>query len=158
MALYPVAGMHIYIGAALSDKSTDFVAADFASQVWTEIDGWSACGATGDKGALITTAVINRGRDMKMKGTANAGQMQNEFTQLVTDAGQIALLAASLPTNKNSYAVRVDLNDAAGGAPGKRYFIALVMDFEESGGGANTARMVKSTFEVNSNIVRVAAT
>lgn len=158
MPLYPVAGMKIYIGGVLADKITDFVAADFASQVWTEIDGWTTCGPIGDTGQLITTAIINRGRDAKQKGTSNAGQMQNEFAQNVLDPGQILVLAASLPTNKNNYAFRVDLNDAVAGAPGKRYFVALVMNFEESGGGANTIRLVKSTFEINSNLVRVAAT
>jgi hypothetical protein len=158
MALYPVAGCHIYIGGVLSDKITDFIAADFASQVWTEIDGWVNAGPIGDSGQLITTPIINRGRDTKQKGTSNAGQMQNEFAQNTLDPGQILLLAASLPTDKNNRAFRVDLNDAVGGAPGKRFFIGLVMDFVEAGGGANTIRMVKSTFEVNSNIVRVAAT
>ncbi len=158
MALYPVAGCRIYIGGVLSDKNSDFVAADFSTQVWTEIDGWSSSGSIGDTGALITTPLINRGRDAKQKGTSNAGQMQNEFVALPTDAGQILLLAASAPSNKNNYAFRDDLNDASGGAPSKRYFVALVMNAEEAGGGANTMRMVKSTFEVNSNIVRVAAT
>ncbi len=48
MSLNAVAGQKIYIGGQLDDKSTDFVAADFASQSWTEIDGWTQCGATGD--------------------------------------------------------------------------------------------------------------
>ncbi len=39
--LFPVAGCSIYIGGQLSDKSTDFIASDFATQTWTLIDGWS---------------------------------------------------------------------------------------------------------------------
>jgi len=158
MALYPVAGCHIFLGGVLSDKATDFIAADFTSQVWTEIDGWVAAGPIGDTGQLITTPIINRGRDIKQKGTSNAGNMQNEFAQNVTDAGQLLLIAAAQPTDKNNRAIRVDLNDAVGGAPSKRFFIALIMNAEEVGGGANTIRMLRSTFEVNSNIVRVAAT
>lgn len=158
MALYPVAGMKIYIGGVLSDKSTDFVAADYASQTWVEIDGWTATGKIGDTGALITEAVINRGRDVKQKGTANAGSMQSEFVQIATDAGQIALIAAAAPSNKSNYAIRVDLNDTLGGSNGKRYFIGLVMSAEEVGGSANVMRKLTSTIEINSNIVRVAAT
>jgi hypothetical protein len=158
MALFPVAGCHIYIGGVLSDKSTDFVAADFSTQVWTEIDGWTNAGPIGDSGQLITTPIINRGRDTKQKGTSNAGAMANEFTQIILDPGQILLLAASIPTDKSNRAIRVDLNDAVGGAPSKRFFIALIMNAVESGGGANTIRMLKSDFEINSNIVRVAAT
>lgn len=158
MALYPVAGMHFYIGGVLSDKTTDFVAADFASQTWVEVDGWTATGKIGDTGALITTPIINRGRDTKQKGTANAGSMQSEFAQIVLDAGQLALIAAAAPSVKSNYAFRVDLNDAVGGAPGKRYFIGLVMSAEEVGGDANSIRKLSSTIEINSNIVRVAAT
>lgn len=158
MALFPVAGCRIYIGGVLSDKNSDFVAADFASQVWTEIDGYTNMGPIGDTGALITQPVINRGRDVKQKGTANAPSRDDEFVQIVTDPGQILLLAASQPANKNNYAFRIDLNDAVGGAPSKRLFVGLVMSFLESGGGANTMRLVKSTTEVNSNVVRVAAT
>lgn len=158
MALYPVAGCHIYIGGVLSDKNADFVVGDFASQTWVEIDAWSQSGAIGDTGALITTALINRGRDAKQKGTSNAGSMQNVFAINALDAGQIALIAASLPTNKSNYAFRVDLNDAVAGAPSKRYFIGLVMNAEEANGSANTIRNLNSTIEINSNIVRVAAT
>jgi hypothetical protein len=48
MSLYPVAGCKIFIGGVLSDKNADFVASDFTSQTWTEIDGWEQMGAIGD--------------------------------------------------------------------------------------------------------------
>lgn len=111
MSLNAVSGQKIYIGGQLDDKSTDFVASDFAAQSWVEIDGWSQCGAAGDTSALISTDLINRGRTIKQKGTRNAGQMQNVFAIVPNDAGQIALIAAE-GTNKN-YAFRVDNNDAA---------------------------------------------
>jgi hypothetical protein len=158
MPLYPVAGCKIYIGGVLADKSTDFVSGDFTSQVWTEIDGWTQMGDIGDAAQGITTPVINRGRDVKQKGTSNAGSMQNVFATIATDAGQLALIAAAAPTNKSNYAYRIDMNDAAAGAPSKRYFIALAMMAQESGGAANTIRNLNVTLEVNSNIVRVAAT
>lgn len=155
MSLYPVAGCHIYIGGVLADKSTDFVASDFNGQSWVEIDGWSQMGAHGDSAQVITTPLINRGRDIKQKGTNNAGSMQNVFAEIKTDAGQAALLAASL--TKNSYAIRVDYNDPVTTTPTKHYFIALVMSAEAAGGAANTIRNLTSTFEINSNIVEVAA-
>jgi|SRR6266581_3639384 len=111
MSLNAVAGQKIYIGGQLDDKSTDFVAADFSSQTWVEIDGWETCGKAGDSSALISTDLINRGRTIKQKGVKNAGQMQNQFALVPGDAGQAALLAASL-TNKN-YAFKVQNNDAA---------------------------------------------
>lgn len=158
MSLYPVAGSKIYIGGVLDDQADDFVAADFDGQSWALIDGWSQMGPIGDNAALITSNIINRGRDIKQKGTANAGSMQNVFAQMVDDPGQIALIAAAAPSNRNNYAFRIDLNDADGGAPSKRYFVGLVMSAQESGGEANTIRNLNATIEINSNIVSVAAT
>lgn len=111
MGLYPVAGCRFFIGGQLSDKSTDFVAADFAGQSWTEVDGWSQMGDIGDSAQVITTSLINRGRDSKQKGTSNAGSMQNVFAKIDTDPGQIAMIAAV--KYKQNYAFKIELNDNA---------------------------------------------
>lgn len=237
--LYPVAGKKFFIGGIMATKKEDFVAADFDGQDWTEVDGWETHGAIGDAGALITTALINRGRDVKQKGTANGGSMQNNFAILSADPGQIALIAAAQPANKNNYAFKIEGNDAPaavskavtmtianpgvitwtahglvvgnavkfsttgalptgitagtvyyvktapdadtftiaatpGGtaitttgtqsgthtgstvpAPSMRMFVGLATSATEQGGGANTAQMLQSTVEVNSNIVKV---
>jgi hypothetical protein len=157
--LYPAAGCKFYIGGVLADKAADFVEADFAGQTWVEVDGYKTMGSLGDTAALITTPLINRNRDLKQKGTANGGSRQDNFAHIATDAGQLAMIAAAAPTNRNNYAIRIDLNDAVGaGAPSKRYFISLVMDAKEESGDANNIRMLNCTTEVNSNVVRVAAT
>lgn len=109
--LYPVAGCRLFIGGVISVGVVDLVAADFAAQTWVEIDGWSTMGPLGDNSALITTAIINRGRDVKQKGTANAGSMANVFAAINDDPGQIALIAAAQPSNRNNYAYRMLLND-----------------------------------------------
>lgn len=160
--VYPVAGMKIYIGGAIETKADDFVVGDFNAQSWIEIDGWETMGAIGDNANLITTALINRGRDVKMKGTANAGSMQCNFAVQQNDAGQIALIAAGAASNKANYAFKIEGNDkpASGASPkaSERYFVGLVMGTPEQGGGANTAQLMQATIEINSNIVRVAAT
>lgn len=112
MALHSIAGQKFYIGTVLNDQANDFAAADFATQVWTLVDGWQTEGRVGDSAALITTALINRGRDIKQKGTFNAGQMQNNFAVIPGDAGQ-ALLAAAAADRVNNYAFRITGNDAA---------------------------------------------
>ncbi|MBN8956820.1 MAG: hypothetical protein J0H17_09605 [Rhizobiales bacterium] len=158
MALYPVAGCKIFIGGVLADKSADFVEADFASQTWKEISGWSQMGPIGDTAQVITTSLIGSDRDKKQKGTRNAGSMQNVFAAMDTDEGQIALIGASQA--RSNYAFKVELNDKPVGAaptPSQRLFIGLVMSAQEQGGGANTIRNLESTIEINSNIVRVAA-
>lgn len=110
--LYPVAGCRIHIGGVLNPGLEDFEIADFDGQTWTEIDGWSTMGSFGDTATLITTPLINRGRDVKQKGTTNAGSMQNVFASIQDDPGQIALIAAGAGAVKDNYAFRIDFNDA----------------------------------------------
>lgn len=157
--MYPIAGQRIYIGAAMELPDTDMVAGDFDDVVWTEIKYWTQMGAIGDAAALITTQLIDRNRDVKQKGTRNAGQMQNVFAVAATDPGQIALIAAE--ATQFNYPIKVENNDkpAVGASPknSQRLFMALVTSAQDPGGAANTVQTLNSTFEINSNIVRVAA-
>ena len=155
--LFPVAGARFYIGGATATQSTDFAAADFSGETWVEVDGWETAGAKGDTAEVITTQLINRGRDVKQKGTRNAGSMQNMFASIPGDAGQEDMLEAEQSTN--NYAFRVVYNDIpSGGSTGTtHYFVGLVMSWADQGGGANTTRMREATIEINSNIVEVAA-
>ncbi len=159
--LYPVAGAKLFIGGVMATQASDFVESDFSGEAWVEIDGWETMGAIGDTAQTITSSLINRGRDVKQKGTRNAGSMQNEFAILATDPGQIALIAAE--KTSNNYAFKIEFDDAATGPssptpqPSKRYFVGLVTTAQESGGNANTIQKLSSTIEINSNIVKVAA-
>lgn len=157
--LYPVAGCKIYIGDAMDAPDGDMAAADFSAVTWTEIKKWTQMGTAGDAAQLITTSLIGEQRDVKQKGTRNAGSMQNVFAVAATDPGQIALIAAE-KTNLN-YPIKVELNDkpAVGASPKNslRYFVALVTAAQEAGGSANAVQSLNSTFEINSNIVQVAA-
>lgn len=157
--LYPVAGCKIFIGAAMELPDGDMDATDFASVTWVEIKKWSQMGAFGDTAALITTPLISEGRDIKQKGTRNAGQMQNVFAVASSDPGQIALIAAE--KTQQNYPFKIELNDkpAVGASPknSQRLFMGLVMSASEQGGGANTVQNLNATIEINSNIVPVAA-
>lgn len=159
--LYPVAGCRIFIGPATATQAADFVEADLATlSPYTEIDGWTQMGDFGDNSALITQALINRGRDVKLKGTKNAGSMQNIFANLPDDAGQIAVIAAA--QTQLNYAFKVLLNDGDTTVspdiqPSERYFVGLIMSAVEVGGEANTPRNLQVNVEINSNIVQVAA-
>lgn len=159
MAFYPVAGCKIFIGTALDEKSTDFVASDFTSMVWTEVKKWTQMGDMGDSAAEIPLQIIGEGRDKSQKGTRNAGSMQNIFASIPDDPGQLALIAAE--KSSNNYAFKIELNDApAAGAspkPSQRLFVGLVMSAPETGGGANTVRNLSVNIKINSNIVKVAA-
>lgn len=108
-SLFPVSGCKIFIGGQKSSQIADFVESDFDAVSWTEIDGYSQMGNIGDSSTLITTPLINRDRDVKQKGTKNAGSMQNVFATVANDPGQVALLAAV--NSKRDYAVKVQFND-----------------------------------------------
>ncbi len=115
MALFPVAGDRFYIGGVLSDKNSDFLAADFAAQTWVEIDGWRDAGSIGDAAAEIPTDLINRGRTVVQKGTRRVPAMENMFAVVPDDAGQAALIAAE--KSPFNYAFRILRNDAPFGTP-----------------------------------------
>jgi hypothetical protein len=157
--LYPVAGCKISISTTpFTVPDGDVTAASFTSVTWTEIGGWETMGALGDTSELIVAQLIGEGRDSKTKGTRNAGSMENNFAVLPTNAGQIALIAAE--ATRNAYAFRIEYNDApatgASPTPSRRMFAGVVMGAAETGGSANTVRMLQSTIEVTTNIVRTA--
>lgn len=144
--LYSVSGSTIAIGGVLASKATDFVAGDFASQTWTNIDGWESAGSVGDTADVIKTNLINRDRVLKQKGSNDAGSMENNFAIIDADPGQVALIAAS-KTDSN-YAFKVTWN---GGDV--QYFIGLVTEAPRAGGTSNTVQMLKAKIEINSNVV-----
>src|SRR6516225_932283 len=134
--LYSISGEVFYIGPEKEPSNVDFVSSDFTGtspDQWIVVDGWMTSGRFGDNAAVITTPLINRGRDVKQKGTKNAGSMQNQFTIVQNDAGQAACIAAV--ATQNNYSMRISFPDGT-----NKYFSGLVMSVEEVGGGANTVR------------------
>lgn len=148
--LFPVAGSKIYIGGVLEPEKVDFEADNFATQTWVEIDGWLTMGAYGDTANEISGALINRGRDFRLKGTRNAGNMENVFVVIADDPGQVAARAAEMTIS--NYAFRIVLPNGA-----QRMFSAMVMSANEAGGEANTPYNLNVALGINSNIVSVAA-
>lgn len=144
--LFAVSDSKIFIGGALSTKKADFIAGDFTSQTWVEIDGWETCGAIGDAAETITTTLINRGRAIKQKGTNNAGSMENTFAVIDGNAGQTALFAAQ--ASDDNYAFKIEWSTGEVWS-----FIGLVMTKARAGGDANAVHMINATIEINSNIV-----
>lgn len=160
------AGGKFYIGGVKEPSSTDFVLADFESVSpaisWTEVDGLINLGSFGDAAEVVTTQLINRGRDFKQKGTRNAGTMTLQFALMKGDAGQAAVLAAEL--TEGNYAIKVEINDKAASpaspAPTNslRYFSGLIAQAREVYDTANSIMRLDVTVEINSNIVKKAGT
>lgn len=157
-ALFATAGTKIYIGPAKAFSDTDFIASDFTSgdPTYTLIGGTTNLGSFGDTSELISSNHVSTARTRKLKGTRNAGVMQLVCDLDYADPGQLALIAAEKV--KETYSFKVELNDApSGGTPSIRYFVALIMSAGEQLDEANSVMKLNTTLEIDSNIVRVAA-
>lgn len=156
MPIFATSGAKVFIGTVLDAKPADFVAADFTSQTWTQVNNLESVGSFGDTATEITFDDIGKNRTQKLKGTRNAGNMEMVCGIDYADAGQIALLAAE--KSIHDYAFKVEFNDAPeGGTPSQRLFIAKVMSAAEQLDTANNVMKLNSTLGINSNIVRVNA-
>lgn len=107
--LVAVAGGQHAIGGVMTYGAVDWTEADFASQVWVNVDGWETRGDLGDSAEEINTPIINRGRNVKQKGTFDAGSMENSFAYVPGDLGQLAVIAAS--KTRYEYAFRNQFGD-----------------------------------------------
>lgn len=160
MPRFATSSAKVYIGAPLDVKTADFVAADFAPQSsnWVEIGGLTSIGSVGDTNQEITANEIGLGRDISVKGTANAGTLSLTANIDTADLGQIALRAAQ--KSIANYAFRIVFPDkpATGASPkgSERLFIGLVMGAPENLGSANQFATLDVTVKINSNVVQVA--
>lgn len=155
--LYPVSGMKFYIGGAVTVPDGGAVSGStFSGVTYVEVDGWTQAGAFGDAAEVITSQMINRSRDVKQKGTRNAGSMENRFAWLPGDAGQEDAIAAE--ATANNYAFKIEGPDTGGTTPTKWEFLGMVTSAQQQGGGANTILELALGVEINTNIVETAAT
>ncbi|WP_428029811.1 hypothetical protein [Ancylobacter sp.] len=90
-----IAGQRLYIGSTPVDvPDADLVEADFATETWIEIKGWTTVAAIGDTITPIAISEVNRERDFVMGGTRNGNTQEQVFNIIPGDAGQVALKAA----------------------------------------------------------------
>lgn len=156
MTIFATNGAKFYIGTAIEDQSTDFDAADFTGQSWTEVKHTENLGSAGDTSSEISIDLIGQQRTKRLKGTRNAGTMEVVAGLDAGDPGQIALIAAERVIH--DYAFRIVLNDApAGGTPSERLFIAKVGSATEAYDAANNVVKFNASLWINSNIVKVNA-
>lgn len=161
--LYATAGTKIGIGLAFAATGTDLTVSDFTTgtptPTYVEIGGTTNIGGAGDTSEAIKSTHIAVARVRKLKGPRDAGQMQIVCDLDPTDAGQIAVIAAE--KTPYSYMFKVELTDkpAAGASPknSMRYFVAYVMSAAEQYDEANNVMKLNITLEIDSNVVRVAA-
>lgn len=160
MARFSTAGTKLYIGSAMAEVDDDRVLSDFSGLTYVEVKNTTNLGNFGDTSAQITSDEIGRDRTVKAKGTRNAGTMSVICNNNPTDPGQLAMHAAE--ASPSDYAFKIVFPDApaTGSAPvgSTRYFAAKVMSDPEDLGTANNFATVTFNLDINSNIVKVAAT
>lgn len=110
MTVYSTAGAKLYIGGQKEQKSTNFVAADFASETWVEIIDVEGLGSAGDTSEAIKFTAIGDARTRVLKGPRDAGTMDVVAGLNVRDPGQIAAVAAA--ASQADYAFKIELPDA----------------------------------------------
>ncbi|MEY4056181.1 MAG: hypothetical protein RL519_1516 [Pseudomonadota bacterium] len=109
MALQAVNGSKFYIGTRVAlPTDSEVVLADFTAQEseWLEVKGWTQSGSLGDTRAEITQAFIGAGRDVTIKGSANSAAMENTFSPMPNDPGQIRMKQAE--ADCSNYAIKIE--------------------------------------------------
>lgn len=116
-AIIPVAFANSNAGSRLFVSSTyvadtDMAQADFEALTWVEINGLGNVGEMGVKTNLLNYDTWNTNVSQKSKGVSDAGTPTVECARRPSDAGQIIMRAAGLPTNVLNYAFKMIRNDA----------------------------------------------
>lgn len=93
MTLKKIAGSKLYIGGRVPYKSV-VTLADFAGQSWTEIKNWTQAGELDITQETLSQTIIDQNITVYAKGIIGFPIMQNVFSPLYTDPGQIAFRAA----------------------------------------------------------------
>jgi len=120
------------------------VLADYTSDTYVEVTSISDLGEVGDSSDEIKFLAIGNARVLKLKGTRDAGDITITVGRDHSDPGQLAMKAAAIVDNGFNF--KVQLNDAAAGAPSMIYFSGVVLESRTKFGTANT--VTENVFKV----------
>jgi hypothetical protein len=142
------AGTTIAISAALPATPD---AAGYGALTLTEIGAVESIGSIGAN-TNKTEFTPLKGPKLKFKGSTDYGSLQPSLAHDDGDAGQNLMRTASAPSNNALYAFGVTYPNGE-----KRYFQGRVFGYPEDVGNADAIIMAKPTIEINTVIVKVAA-
>lgn len=154
MATTVTAYTKFYIGT----QKAASVAADYASDSYAEVAEITNLGEFGDDFTEIKVETIGEARVRKLKGTADAGDVELECLYLASDPGQTAMRAAANTHSTVDYNFKVVLNDApVAGTPSIFYFSGKVMSARTKLGGPNDPVKIMLKTSINTQIIGVVA-
>jgi hypothetical protein len=125
-------------------------AAGYAALTYTEIGQIEKIGAIGSAFAKVEFQPL-KGAKQKHKGSVDYGSLAPSLAHDEADAGQ-TLLRTAAEAQTALYAFKVTYPDGA-----KRYFQGRVFGYPENTEGADSIIMATPTIEINTPIVKVAA-
>ncbi|PJI56008.1 iron ABC transporter substrate-binding protein [Methylobacterium radiotolerans] len=137
-------GARIFVGPSTL-AATDTVA-EFAALTYTEIGLVESLGEFGDQSSAVNFASLGDGRQRKAKGVRDAGDLTITCAHDVTDAGQVAMVAAEATNLKYAFKVVLPDEQTEGGAGTTLYFRGLVMSKRLNVGSADN--VIRQTFNV----------
>lgn len=142
-----ISGSTLSIGYRVAPKIL-VTESDFDGQEWTEVGGLLTLGSVGLTQNYGSQSMISMGFDVQFKGTKSFNIMENVFSFMPLDAGQIAMNAAD---NCGTYAFRIDY----GGCEDVRVqmFYGQVAPAVWQGGDANTGQVMNWPILVSSVVV-----
>lgn len=151
--LTPATGAVVYIGDYRWTHDT--LAAYDGESGWEEVGGLESIPEFGIKWETGSFTPLKTGVKRKFKTTQDNGTMALTAARDTSDAGQIAAMAAAAD-KKNTYPIKIVLNDApegTGAKPSRFYFRALVTSATVNPG--STADTVKTsiTLDIDTDII-----
>ena len=96
--------------AAATDLD-DHATLGFPSLTYTDVSKVGSIGEFGVSTNMVSYDTLDRDVTLKAKGMTDGGSPTIECAETAADAGQIAMIAAGLPTNKSNYAFRITRAD-----------------------------------------------
>lgn len=145
-----VGDIHSAALTKLSIATTSGVAtqdlAGFQAKTYVEVGEVTSIGDFGAKYNIINHSPLANPIIQKFKGSKDNGKGSFEFANKTTDAGQIAMKAAS--DSYSSYAIKVEEQDGS-----VTYFLALISGFSKKIGTIDNIVSISADFEITSALV-----
>ena len=141
------AGTDISISSALP---ATYDATAFGALTWVSIGEVTELGEFGRVYNIVKLNLLKDRRTVKRKGSYDDGTIAAQMARVPDDAGQTILVAAV--NSDNSYSVKVTLQDGT-----KFYFSAQISSYTTNVGNVDQITAATVNFEIDNDIIEVAA-
>lgn len=108
-------------------QNEDLDVTGYEALTWVQVKGVGSHGETGTTQNIVTYDTWDTVFEAKAKGIANAGDPDVELARMPTDPGQLLMRSQGDALDHNSYAFKIERNDApTGGTPTQLYNRGIV--------------------------------